>query len=565
METNEFNIRDYMTALRRRSRLLVGVAGAILIVSVFFAVLLPAVYSSRAVILIERQEIPSDLVRSTVTSFADQRIQVISQRVMTSVHLIEIIDKYDLYADLREREPREVILATMREDVNREMISADVVDPRSGRPTEATIAFSLSFTSKSPRLAQRVANELVSLFLNENIKNRTEAAAETSLFLTQEAEKMRERVSGLESNLAAFKAKNVNNRPELEQAVRGTLNRTELELAEVDRRIHSAGQQRIFLEAELARVEPFRTVETRGVVTPTEQLRSVETQLTAAEAAYGDQHPVALRAEADPAAARKIYEKQLDESRHKLGDLSEKYGPEHPDVQVAQRSVDKLESKLAALPDIAEDEIPNNPAYIAINARVVSVDAEISSMHTKADFLRNKMEELTTSLFQIPAVEAEYRAITREYETAHRRYQEIVSKQMEAKLSENPESERKGEKFTLIEPALLPERPTSPNRLMILVVGLLLGASGGFGSVAAAEALDNKVRGRQGIQEILTTPPLACIPYVPGDERIATEGRKLFAWGAAGVLFVAVALIVIHFSYKPLDVLWFVLLRRAGI
>lgn len=574
MEPTELDLRSYLAALRRRARLFAWVAGLIIAVGVLFAALLPAIYQSRAVILIEQQEIPSELVPSTVTSFADQRIQVISQRVMTSENLLEIMDKYDLYEVEREREPREVVLDQMREDIGRDMISAEVVDPRSGRPTEATIAFSLSYRNESPLLAQRVTSELVSLYLEENIKNRTEAATETSSFLSTEAARMRTRVVELEGKFAQFKTENVENRPELERVIRDGLNRAELELAEVDRRIHAAIQQRIYLEAELAQIEPFRTVETKGIVTPTEQLNSIESALTAAEAAYGDRHPdviklrkqaQALRAEVSPREAREILERQLAEHRTALAEVAEKYAGDHPDVRAASRAVSGIEAKLAALPVETTPQTPNNPAYIGVAARIEGVTAEVETMREKSALLREKIESMQMNLSRIPEVEAEFRALEREYETARREYEQISAKQTQANLSKNLESERKGEKFTLIEPPLSPEQPASPNRTMILIASLILGLLGGLGSAAVAETLDNRVRGRRGVQEILTNPPLASIPIVLTGDEPRRHVRRRLAYGAVATAAVVAGLVLIHLAYKPLDVAWFILLRKFGI
>jgi uncharacterized protein involved in exopolysaccharide biosynthesis len=148
----------------RRRYTFFGVAAASAVITILVAFLLPPTFRSTAIILIEQQEIPQDLVRSVITSFADQRIQVISQRVMTTQNLLALIERYDLYPDKRQRVPREELLQTMREDIGLKMISADVIDPRSGRPTQATIAFAVSYQSRSPDLALKVANDLTSLY-----------------------------------------------------------------------------------------------------------------------------------------------------------------------------------------------------------------------------------------------------------------------------------------------------------------------------------------------------------------------------------------------------------------
>ena len=135
----------------RRRFLILIVSGTVFALAVTVALVLPPTYTSGATILIEQQEIPQELVRSAVTSFADQRVQVISQRVMTTQNLLELIERYNLYPDIRASKPREVLLQAMRNDIGMKMISADVIDPRSGRPTQATIAFSVNYNSHSAR------------------------------------------------------------------------------------------------------------------------------------------------------------------------------------------------------------------------------------------------------------------------------------------------------------------------------------------------------------------------------------------------------------------------------
>ena len=166
MEENVKGLGDYLAILKRRRWQLIVPAVLIFAAAAAAALLLPPVYKSTATILVEQQEIPQDLVRTTVTSFAAERIQVISQRVMTTAKLGEIIERFNLYPDERRKVPLSDVVEKMREHIDLDMIDADVIDPRSGRASEATIAFTLGYQSDSPQLAQKVANEMVSLYLN---------------------------------------------------------------------------------------------------------------------------------------------------------------------------------------------------------------------------------------------------------------------------------------------------------------------------------------------------------------------------------------------------------------
>src|ERR1700730_5234877 len=185
---------------RRRSTFLI-VAGIFTVCTVALALLLPPTYMSGATILIEQQEIPQELVRSAVTSFADQRVQAISQRVMTTQNLLALIERYNLYPDIRLSKPREVLLQTMRNDISMKMISADVIDPRSGGPTQPTIAFSVNYKSHSPDLALKVANDLTSLYLNENLTSRTQLGQQTATFFSEESARQAAHIADLDKNL----------------------------------------------------------------------------------------------------------------------------------------------------------------------------------------------------------------------------------------------------------------------------------------------------------------------------------------------------------------------------
>ena len=228
----------------RRRGLILLVAGVAMASTIALALLLPPTYTSGATILIEQQEIPQELVRSAVTSFADQRIQVISQRVMTTQNLLSLIERYNLYPDIRLSKPREVLLQAMRNDISMRMISADVIDPRSGRPMQATIAFSVNYQSHSPELAVKVANDLTSLYLNENLTSRTHMAEQTSSFFAEEAARQQVKIQEIDKKLSDFKQKNQDRLPEMQQLNTSISERTETDLREAENRLAAIDSQR---------------------------------------------------------------------------------------------------------------------------------------------------------------------------------------------------------------------------------------------------------------------------------------------------------------------------------
>jgi uncharacterized protein involved in exopolysaccharide biosynthesis len=195
-------LAERFAAIRRRSLPMTLVFFGVVLAALLTAFLWPPTYKAGGTILIEQQELPVDIVRSTISSFADQRLQVIKQRVMTTDNLLRIIQRYNLYADLRRKKVREVVVDTMRKDIQFELISADVIDPRSGHPTKATIAFSVSYSNESPDLAAKVANELVTLFLQENLDNRKQRSADATSFLNEEADRLAKQIEAVQRQLA---------------------------------------------------------------------------------------------------------------------------------------------------------------------------------------------------------------------------------------------------------------------------------------------------------------------------------------------------------------------------
>ncbi len=212
MEEDVKSIGDYLSIAWRRKFLILIPFMVVLVITILTVLLLPATYRSTGTILIESQQIPQELVQSTVTSFADERIQVIKQRIMTSQQLLAIIKKFNLYTDEIKKTARSEILNDMRNRIFIDRVSANVRNRQRG--ASALIAFTVAFEHQSPALTQKVANELVTLFLDENIKSRTTRAAETTKFLEKESDRLRSQIEIMEEQIATYKQDNKGSLPE---------------------------------------------------------------------------------------------------------------------------------------------------------------------------------------------------------------------------------------------------------------------------------------------------------------------------------------------------------------
>ncbi len=575
------DLRERWLAFKRRRGTFLAVTLVAATATLALAFLLPSTYRSSATILIEQQEIPQELVRSVITSFADQRVQVISQRVMTTQNLLSLIERYDLYPDIRKSEPREVLLEKMRADIGMHMISADVIDPRSGRPTQATIAFSVSYQSRSPELALKVANDLTSLYLNENLTSRTQLGEQTASFFSEEAARQAAHIEELDKALSAFKEKHRDDLPELMQVNMETKERTELELHEAQNKLDALDAQRVLLEAQLAQINPTSQVYSdtgARVMGPEDRLKALKSELASYRARFAPDHPDVISTEREVEGLEKQVKlddetgdrlRDLDEAKAALARALEKDSPDHPDVVLLRHKVDALQAAVdkAAASGVRRQATihSDNPVYIQVKGQLDSLAVERERAIKKHDELQLKFEDYERRMARSPEVEREFHERSRELETAQLEYRAMLAKQTESQVSQNLETERKGERFTMIEPPQEPEKPISPNRLLIVTLGLTLSLGLGLAAAAARESFDDSVRGPGDIRLLLQVPALTSIPVIiTNDERIRRKRVRRISWGTV-VVALALAVLSVHLFYRPLDVLWSIIIRRLGV
>lgn len=574
------SLRDYVAIFARRRALILTTGGVLLLLSLAAAFLWPPTYKSMATILIEEQEIPTDLVRSSITSYADQRIETIKQQVMSRTTLWKVVEQFDLYPDQRKTSPAEEIVKRFIKDIEVEVISADVVDKRTQHATKATIAFTVAYQSNSPELAQNVANELTSLFLGENLKSRERQAQEATSFLQQEAENLAKHIGEIDDKIAGFKQRAQGALPELMPLNQQLMNQSDRELMDVDQQIRTLEERKNYLEGELATIKPnspMISASGERILDSADRLRALRAEYAGASGNLAPDHPDIVKMKQEIEALEKetghlpeVEEasKQLVVARASLATISERLGNEHPDVVTAQRRIAALEQevrKLRTVPRKNPIQRPENPAYINLQAQLNSATSSLDALRkTKAD-VKRRLQAYATRLEKTPELEPEYLVLIRDRDTSGQKYQDIRSRLLEAKVSEGLEVQRKGERFSLIDPPSLPEKPDKPNRLAIVLLGFILAVGGGLGSGAAAESLDHSIRTPEQLAQLTHMFPLAVVPFMPNEQDLSKAVKRRRLVRGAGVGALAMILLLLHAFVVPLDVLWFAALRRLGI
>ncbi len=583
-EENGKSLQDYLDIWQRRKWPMLAIMLGVFLLAVAIALLLPPVYRSTATILIEDQDIPRELVQSTVTSYAAQRIEIINREVMTRSNLLKLIDRHNLFADQRGRVPVETIIGKMRKAITLDMVSAEVIDPRSGRPTEATIAFTISFDAGNPEIAQRVANDLVSLYLSENIKRRTRKAAETTEFLASEDQRLRKELAEIEAKIADFKAKHSTALPEFSQMNIQLAERTRQEISDIDRQLRSLRERQYYLEGQLAVVKPSAPIvstDGRMVLDDSERLRMLRSEYARVSAKYGQNHPDVKRLRREIAALEQQgigldgmdpREVELQRLRAEYTEARNKYSEQHPDVIKLKRRIANLEADLQRSPPVRKGSRwggntgpANNPAFISLQSQLKAVNSEISSLQLQRRELKTQLASYEKSLALSPEVEREYTNLVRDKESIVHRLQEIAQKLMDARLSQDLEKESKAERFTLLEPALLPGKPIKPDRMAIVFLGLVFAVAAGIGYAAIAETINKGVFGRHHLATILKEPPLAVIPYIETEEDLQHRHKIKIIMASSAAIGMVLFIAAIHYFWRPLDVLWFSAMRNIGL
>lgn len=578
MEQATLTPRDYVTIARRKKWHFVLPTVLVLALAVLAALMWPPTYRSEATVLIEQPEVPQDLVSTLITDYVERRLEAITRKVMVTDNLIRIIERYDLYTDKRADQPITEVVDAMRDDIRMEVLSTEVIDPSSGRSSSSAVAFTVAFDHRDPETAQRVANELVSLYLNENLRQRRERASQTANFLRAERQRVEQQIAKLGDEFTAYKAAHNGSLPDQLLFNQQQLARAEQELRDVDRQIQSLREREAYLSAQLTLTEPYQLYAStsQAVLSPPAQLETMRMELSALRARYGSQHPDVIRVSRQvrsleeslgvaPEAGRFERERELIEAR--LSELRQRYTADHPDVQRAQRELAAVDRSLASVRRSSQgsgEARPDNPAYIQLQSDLSAVRAELPSLAEQRAKVSVEIDRLEGLLIQTPIVEREYSRLDLALQEAITAREDLAQREMTAQLGQNLEAEAKGERFALIEPPLLPTDPVKPSKLLIAALGMVLAVGSGVGMVTMSHLLDDNVYSTRDVAQVIGEAPLSVVP------RVVTFRDRLRSGGVLALVLLAFCAAIggvlwyVHTYLVPIDVLAYGLERRAG-
>ena len=442
------------------------------LVAVISAVLfLPSIYRSTATVLIEGQQLPAEFVRSTVTSAVDTRLQAITQEILSRSRLDELITRFGLYRDLRRRVSLEEVIERMRKDIQLELRGVKQMEK-----DRATTAFTLSFRGSDSVTVAQVTNALASFYIEENLKVRERHAAGTAEFLKVQLDETKTKLDEQERRVSAFKRGHMGELPQQLDANLSTLTRLDMQLRVNSDNVPRVMERREELIRQLAEMESVTSV--GGAVASADPLTRLREELRVAQTRFTDAHPTVIRLKAE------------------LEDL--------------QRQL--AETKGGGKGEQDEPATIGGPAVQRLKQAIREVDAEISALKTEAGRLRKDISAYQARVEKTPGREQEFQAIARDYDTTKELYRSLLKRYEEAGLAESMEQRQKGEQFRVIEPAAPSERPVAPERVRLMLMGLLLSLGLAVGAVMAVEQFDTSFHTVDDLRAFTTVPVLVSIP-----------------------------------------------------
>lgn len=528
MEGSAFPLDEILSAIKRRLWLMILCVVLVTPIGVMTAISLPSKYSSTAKILIESQQIPNNLVRSTVVVSAGERMALLQQRLLTRQNLLDLAERLNLFADQPNLSQTEIF--------NRVLGAITIKDIRlsRGRGPALSAAFTISYSSTDPGETARVTNELVSMALEQNIETRSQRASETRAFLQNKVKDLAAALIGLEQRIADFKVENENTLPASLQARRTELGNLRNRSLGLQRDLITLEERKTFLEESLRLGRPAIAAATP--LTPEEaSLQKLERQLAQVSAIYAASHPDVRRLNSQITALQNILAKRTGQANNAAEDASD-------DANAA----------------------PTAPES-AIAREVASIDRQIKSLTSEAGSIEQRIAALITSIAETPQVEIALIALERQHANLAVQYQDSVRKEATAADGEELEVNRQAERYRVLEPAQVPEAPDWPPRQLIALGGA--GGSVALGAflMLAAEFRNQSVRTAGQIERKLNLRPLVTIPMIETRHDVRRRLLVRFTVILLIILAAAIALFLVDRFYLPLDLLLEKILDRAGL
>ena len=498
----QYTPEELLRLLWNRRYILIAAALLGTLAAVALAMQLKNLYRSETMVLVIPQRISEKYVQQTVPTRIEDRLRSIEEETLSRTRLEKVINDFSLYPELRGQKTMEEIVAQMRLNI--------VVD------TVRDDAFKVAFVSPQPRTAMIVADRLAQMFIEENLRNKGEVNQKTDEFLESRLEDARRRLQEHENKLKAFRQRYSGELPAQLESNLQQLRNTQTQIQALNESIDKDKDRRVNLEKTLADTlagtgEPQTAAETKAVETTVDK---------------------------------------LERAKAELREMETRLKPEYPDVIAKKRMIANLEKQVQleaaagagtapAPPKNAAADLLRQTRARGIQADIDKIDQQIAQKQPDIDRLKSVATDYQRRVDSVPGHESEYTALMRDYDTLNTIYKNLLAKREEAQMSNDLDREQAGEQFKVLDPARLPQKAYSPNRIRIVAIGFAAGLVLGFAIAGLLEYRDTSLRTEDEIVKMLVLPVVAAVPVLTSIAERRRQRRNLLLTTAASLLVVA--------------------------
>jgi succinoglycan biosynthesis transport protein ExoP len=477
--------------------------------------LIPSTYRSGTLILVEQPSVPAKYVESNIDSDIQHQLDSITQQILSRTRLLRIIDSLGLYAEERKRKSPDDLVEKMRKDIEIELTHSD---------DRKLSSFNIYYASRDPKMAQQATSELANLFITENLEERQKRSENTTSFLEDQLDQARAKLTAQEAKLRVFKDQHLGELPTQTQSNLQILTGLQSQLQANQDSLNRAKQQNTYLESLINQYRAMGTGTKPG--------------------------------EAGPLGLTDI-DKQLDQLKAQLADLTSHYTDKHPDVRKTKEQISRMEATRARIiadmnsrpssstpePAAASSLDPKTAPVLEMESQLKANRLEIANRDAEIKEEQGKINQYQARLNMAPVMEQQYADITRDYDQSKTDYEALLAKKNQSEMSTDLEKTQQGERFRMLDPPNLPVRPYKPNRLMLCGAGLAVGLVLGGGFAFGKETLSGKIYSEREIKKTVPFEVIAEIPPIESVEEESSHRRGAWIAGAAAVVVVGFILL----------------------
>lgn len=522
----------------------------IFVAVVVYAFSLTPVYQADTTILVEGQQIPKEYVKTSIDNYVEERLAIIRQQVLSRTKLVEIINQENLYQEMQERYTSSEIINKMRANITISTINAE----RGGRRGSATIAFTLAYRGKHPSTVQKITNLLATLYISENSKNRERRATTTAKYLEGELKNTKIELEKVDQKIIELKTLYLTALPEYTNINLQTLERLYTEYDQKNFEIRTLKEKKVYLDGQLSflitQMSKSRDAD-KSIVDPIVEsdnyLKLLQARLNTMRSEFTDKHPDVIKLKRE---IKGLETRELDAVSNDSSGVEKKASNDAGNLLISSSYSSGSETE--------------NPIAQSLIIQLETIEIDVANLQSEKLSLKEKIAQYQKRLENTPLVEREYTNLLRDRQNYNQRYNQIMKQLGEAKAALALEESQRSERFTIIEPANMPDKPFKPNRIRILILGLFIAFGVGGGIAVVLESLDTTIESAEKLASLTDLPVLATIPRVLTATQRRQRRLKTTVYACVVLVLVAGGLYAVHTFYMPLDLLYIKIQNRLS-